>query len=104
MNGKLKRKLRRALLDMIKVSLKASPKEVAFGHPCSHLIEVVTNGGVDKFIERMYFEFRLNGAGLKLSIGDRGANVSGDQYNDYPVTAPKLNDILIRAGIHKRHQ
>ena len=97
-------KLRYALIDMIRVSLKASPKEVAFGHPCSHLIDDAVRIGIDALTAQLIDgpgEYRLNGAGLKLYVGRDGAIVSGDQYDRYPDTAPKLNAILTERGLHR---
>jgi len=99
--------LRYALIDIIRASLKATPEEVIFGHPCSQLIDEAVELGIDRLAEKLLSghstEFRLNGAGLKLYVSTwKGCSVSGDQYGSYPSTGPKLNKILKERGIHRR--
>ncbi|MDP2951189.1 MAG: hypothetical protein Q8N55_02275 [bacterium] len=94
-----------ALEYVVMVSLKASPQEVAFGHPCSGLIDCAMTGGIKGIAENLVEkpgEFRLNGAGLKLYVSYNGklkAKVGGDQYNEYPQTGPALNAILEKRGL-----
>ena len=100
------------LKEMAIVSLKASPEEVSFGHPCSHLINCGLTRGIASIAEDLVNrpgEFRLNGAGLKIytsySYSESGsirAKVCGDQYNRYPQTGPVLNKILQDGGLQER--
>jgi hypothetical protein len=93
------------LRDIIMVSLKATPSEVAFGHPCSNLIdEVVTRGlGVvtDKLIESLPegTSMRINGAGLKLYIRRDHISVGGDQASEYPDTVDAIKTAIRKAGL-----
>jgi len=100
MGGLLKpERLAMAIRDMIRVSLKATPKEVTFGHPCSHLIEEAARVSILPLATRLVedpsgSEFRLNGAGLKMYIHKNYIGIGGDQETNYPDTVPKLKEVL----------
>ena len=92
-----------ALRDMIRVSLRATPKEVTFGHPCSQLIADACRIGVYKhaeyLVDKNVSEYRLNGAGLKMyqewnAPNDYHVVISGDQLDYYPDTVHKLQAVL----------
>ena len=92
--------LERILTKIIKASLRASPSEVAFGHPRSHLIEDATRIGVKALALQLIDgpgEYRLNGAGLKLYMHPDRLSIGGDQEENYPDTVPKLKEILKHA-------
>lgn len=108
--------LKEAIHEICMVSLKASEREVAFGHPCDRLIARVLRIGVDAFTKELLLsamdvvdsarEYRLNGAGLKLFVtvsseGNITARVGGDQLKDYPKTAPLIGKILNRPGLQE---
>ncbi len=91
------------------ISLRASAEEIAFGHPCSGLIDhmlteglkAFTKGLIESCLDRRQ-EFKFNGAGLKMWTtivdGKIYVTVGGDQFDCYPVTGPKIRDLFKSRG------
>lgn len=103
-------RLGQCLIDMMSTSLKATPDEVAYGHPCSELIATAMRLGADGFAERMLNgtfarEFRINGAGLKMAWSTDGNEIHivicGD-VDRYPVTVSRLRELLLKRGFALR--
>ena len=102
-------RLTSAIIEIVKASLKASPEEVAFGHPCSTLIARAATVGAKEVAIRILSrtsEYPLNGAGLKLytRVHDEDRDmfqirVGGDQFKNYPQTGPIIKEILERYGL-----
>jgi hypothetical protein len=93
------------LRDIVRVSLKASPEEVEFGHPCSGLIDWTMSSGIKAIAENLVDkpgEYRLNGAGLKLytsiSRGKLSVVISGDQFSKYPKTGSAIKELIKERG------
>jgi len=100
----------------INIGLQATPEEVAFSHPVSHLVNEAVEKGAEGLAEELLTsfggqgEYALNGSGLKLLWGESLRGPGSDQihlrlaiYCDhgdgvYPSTLPAL-----KALIKERH-
>lgn len=107
-----KRVMRQFFMAAINVGLHATPEEVAFGHPVSHLINEAVEKGLDALVEKLLTafgdqgEYALNGSGLKLlwggSLKGPGRDIThlhlaiycdhGD--GAYPVTVTALKAVI----------